>query len=50
MTLIEIRPHRGGWKVSEAPGVEAVFPEKPQSSALKTESRSVLAESRIGVR
>jgi hypothetical protein len=36
-------PHRWGWKVFEAPGVEPVFPEKRQSSALKTESRSVLA-------
>ena len=25
MTLIEIRPHRNGWKVFEAPGVEPVF-------------------------
>jgi hypothetical protein len=31
MTLIEIRPHRWGWKVFEAPGVEPVFPEKPQA-------------------
>ena len=28
MTVIEIRPHRWGWKVFEAPGVEHVFPEK----------------------
>ncbi len=28
MTLIEIRPHRWGWSVFEAPGVEPVFPEK----------------------
>jgi hypothetical protein len=28
MTLIEIRPHRWGWKAFEVPGVEAVFPEK----------------------
>jgi hypothetical protein len=28
MTVIEIRPHRWGWKVFEAPGVEPVFPEK----------------------
>jgi hypothetical protein len=28
MTVIEIRPHRCGWKVFEAPGVEPVFPEK----------------------
>jgi hypothetical protein len=30
MTVIEIRPHRWGWKVFEAPGVEPVFPEKGQ--------------------
>jgi len=29
MTVLEIRPHRNGWKVFEAPGVEPVFPEKP---------------------
>jgi hypothetical protein len=28
MTMIEIKPHRNGWKVFEAPGVEPVFPEK----------------------
>ncbi len=27
-TIIEIRPHRSGWKVFEAPGVEPVFSEK----------------------
>jgi hypothetical protein len=31
MTLIEIRQHRWGWKVFEAPGVEPVFPEKEQA-------------------
>jgi len=31
MTVIEIRPHRWGWKVLEAPGVEPVFPEKRQA-------------------
>jgi hypothetical protein len=31
MTVIEIKPHRWGWKVFEAPGVEPVFPEKPQA-------------------
>ena len=25
MTVIEIRPHRWGWKAFEAPGVEPVF-------------------------
>ena len=28
MTVIEIRPHRWGWKAFEAPGVEPVFPEE----------------------
>jgi hypothetical protein len=28
MTLIEIRPHRWGWKAFEAPSVESVFPNK----------------------
>ena len=28
MTGIEIRPHRNGWKVFEAPGVEPVFQDK----------------------
>jgi hypothetical protein len=31
MTVIEMRPHRWGWKVFEAPGVEPVFPEKDQA-------------------
>ena len=31
MTLIEVRPHRWGWKVFEAPSVEPVFPEKRQT-------------------
>jgi hypothetical protein len=31
MTLIEIKPHRNGWKVFEAPGVEPVFLEKRQA-------------------
>ena len=31
MTVIEIKPHRNGWKVFEAPGVEPVFPEKRQA-------------------
>jgi hypothetical protein len=30
-TVIEIRPHRNGWKVFEAPGVEPVFLEKEQA-------------------
>jgi hypothetical protein len=30
MTVIEIQPHRWGWKVFEAPGVERAFREKRQ--------------------
>ena len=28
MTVIEIKPHRWGWKAFETPGVEPVFPTK----------------------
>ena len=28
MTIIEIKPHRWGWKCFESPGVEPVFPTK----------------------
>jgi len=31
MTVIEIRPHRWGWKAFEGPGVEPVFPKKDQA-------------------
>jgi hypothetical protein len=31
MTVIEIKPHRNGWKVFEAPGIEPFFPEKNQA-------------------
>jgi hypothetical protein len=31
MTVIEIKTHRWGWKVFEAPGVEPVFSEKDQA-------------------
>jgi hypothetical protein len=31
MTLIEIKPHRWGWKVFEAPGVEPVFLDQEQA-------------------
>jgi hypothetical protein len=27
-TIIEIKPHRWGWKAFESPGVEPVFPTK----------------------
>jgi hypothetical protein len=28
MTRVEIKPHRNGWKIFEAHGVEPVFPQK----------------------
>jgi hypothetical protein len=31
MTVIEVKPHRWGWKVFESPGVEPVFPQKRQA-------------------
>ena len=31
MILIEIRPHRSGWKGFESPGVEPVFRKKDQA-------------------
>ena len=31
MTVIEIKPHRWGWKAFEAAGVEPVFPKKDQA-------------------
>jgi hypothetical protein len=31
MTVLEIRPHRWGWKVFEASGVEPVFVEQDQA-------------------
>jgi hypothetical protein len=34
VTIIEIRPHRWGWKVFEARGVEPVIPEKRQAIVL----------------
>ena len=33
MDVIEIKPHRWGWKAFEAPGVEPVFPKKGQTLA-----------------
>jgi hypothetical protein len=30
-TIIELRPHRWGWKVFECPGVEPVFSEQRQA-------------------
>ena len=31
MTLIEVRPHRWGWQVYEAPGVQPVFLSQEQA-------------------
>ena len=31
LTVIEIRPHRWGWKAFESPSVEPVFPKKGQA-------------------
>jgi len=31
MTMIEIKLHRWGWKVFEAPRIEPVFPEKHEA-------------------
>jgi hypothetical protein len=40
MTVIEIRPHRWGWKAFEAPGVEPVFPKKDQESITRRTARA----------
>jgi hypothetical protein len=40
MTVIEIKPHRWGWKVFEAPGVEPVFPEEHQAISYAQERAS----------
>lgn len=40
LTVIEIRPHRWGWKAFEGPGAEPVFPgEKGQGDRLCPEPR-----------
>jgi hypothetical protein len=46
MTLIEVKPHRNGWKVFEAPGVEPVFPEKHQAINY-AENRACFAQVRF---
>jgi hypothetical protein len=40
MTVIEIRPHRWGWKVFEALGVEPVFLEKRRQSTMRKPVRA----------
>jgi Uncharacterized protein conserved in bacteria (DUF2188) len=48
MTIIEIKPHRWGWTVFEAPGVEPVFPEKRQAiDYAETRARVRAGEIRI---
>lgn len=48
MTVIEVRSHRWGWKVFEAPGVEAVFPEK-QHAIDCAETRACFRSGEISV-
>ena len=48
MTTIEITPHRWGWKVFEAPGVEPVFPTKDDAiSYAQTRARFRTGEIRV---
>jgi hypothetical protein len=44
MTLIEIKPHRLGWKVFEAPGVEPVFSEKRQAIDYASMPREIVIQ------
>ena len=48
-TVLEIRPHRWGWKVFEAPGVEPVFPRKDQAMNY-AESRASFRSGEIRIR
>jgi hypothetical protein len=48
MTVIEVRPHRWGWKVFEAPGVEPVSPEK-QHAIDYAETRACFRSGKIRV-
>ena len=48
ITLIEIRPHRWGWKCFETPGVEPVFSTKEDAiSYAQTRARFRTGEIRI---
>ena len=48
MTVIEIRPHRWGWKCFESPGVEPVFPAKDDAiSYAQTRARFRTGEIRL---
>jgi hypothetical protein len=48
MTVIEIKPHRWGWKAFEAFGVEPVFPAKDDAiSYAQTRARFRTGETRV---
>ena len=48
MTVIEIKPHRWGWKAFEAPGVEPVFPTRDDAiSYAQTRARFRSGETRV---
>jgi hypothetical protein len=48
MTIIEIKPHRWGWKCFEAPGVEPVFFTKDDAiSYAQTRARFSTGEIRV---
>jgi len=48
MTVIEISPHKWGWRVFEAPGVEPVFPTKDDAiSYAQTRARYRTGEIRV---
>ena len=48
MRVFEIKPHRWGWKVFEAPGVEPVFPQKDHAIAY-AETRACFRRGEIRV-
>jgi hypothetical protein len=47
-TIIEIRPHFGGWKVFEAQGIEPYFSEREQAIHY-AESRTALQRGEIRI-
>jgi hypothetical protein len=47
-TIIEIRPHFGGWKVFEAQGIEPYFSERAQAIHY-AESRTALRRGEIRI-
>jgi Uncharacterized protein conserved in bacteria (DUF2188) len=46
--VIEIRPHRWGWKVFESPGVKPVFPKQDQAIDY-AQNRACFRSGEIGV-